>query len=142
VVIERPHSAAVRDVATLINDVKTLRPSSVGIIGGVAHVVRCRRAGENLNLFVKSFAMIKRCSSVFGLRVSRRHPFLEIGFHLPLVGGMRFADVDSQKIGVLFIVVVNLDHVAYLATERRSSKAAENQHERSITRSFADMKIG
>jgi len=43
---------------------------------------------------------------------------------------MRFADVDGQKIDVILVVVIELNDIANLATERRSSKAAENQHQR------------
>jgi hypothetical protein len=46
---------------------------------------------------------------------------------------MRFAHVDGQKIGVIFVVVENLDDVADLATKRRSSIAAENNHQRAAT---------
>jgi len=58
-------SAAVGDVAALVNDVNAFGPGSVRVIGGVAHVVDSEGQG-NLNLFVKSFAMITRCCSVFG----------------------------------------------------------------------------
>jgi hypothetical protein len=41
---------------------------------------------------------------------------------------MRFANVDGQKIHAVFVVVVNLNDVANLAAERRSSKTSEHQH--------------
>jgi hypothetical protein len=47
---------------------------------------------------------------------------------LPFVGRMRFAHVNGQKIGVILIVIEDLHDVADLATERRSSEAAENDH--------------
>lgn len=53
---------------------------------------------------------------------------------------MSFTHIDCQKIGVIFIVVVELNDVANLATERRSSKAAENEHERFASRALANMK--
>ena len=53
---------------------------------------------------------------------------------------MRFADVDGEEIRVIFIVVENLYDVADLATEGRSSKAAENQDERFTGGAFANMK--
>jgi hypothetical protein len=40
---------------------------------------------------------------------------------------MGLADVDGQEIGTVFVVVVDLRDVADLATEGRSSKAAEDQ---------------
>jgi hypothetical protein len=39
---------------------------------------------------------------------------------------MRFANVDGEEIGVIFVIVIELNDVANLATERRSSKAAEH----------------
>ena len=55
---------------------------------------------------------------------------------------MRFANVDGQKIGVLFVILVNLNDVADLATERRSSKASKDQHERTIAGALANVKAG
>src|SRR6266852_776795 len=52
---------------------------------------------------------------------------------------MRFAHVDGQEIGVVLIVVVNLHDVANLATEGRSSKAAENENKRPAGGTFADV---
>jgi hypothetical protein len=53
---------------------------------------------------------------------------------------MRFANVDGQKIGVVFVVVVDLDDVANLATKRRSGETAEDENERFAAGAFADMK--
>jgi hypothetical protein len=39
---------------------------------------------------------------------------------------MRFADVDGEKIGAVFVIVVDFDEVNYLAAEGRSGVAAEN----------------
>lgn len=41
---------------------------------------------------------------------------------------MRFAHVDGQEVGVIFVIVINLNDVADLATKRGSSVAAENDH--------------
>jgi hypothetical protein len=138
VVVERPHSAAVSDVAALINDVKTLRPGSVGIIRGVAHVVDTEWQGklESLRKIIRDDqALLQR----FWLRVADVIFFFQVGFHLPFVGGMSLTNVNRQKIGVLFIILVNLNDVADLATEGRSSKATEDQHERPVMRPFTDM---
>jgi hypothetical protein len=127
IVIERAHSAAVSDSPTLINDVKTLRPGGVGIIGGVAHVVDAERKGklESLRKIIgDDQALFQR----FRLRVADVILFLQVGFHLPFVGGMRFANVNRQEIGVLFIIFVNLNDVADLATERWSGKTPEDQY--------------
>jgi hypothetical protein len=58
---------------------------------------------------------------------------------LPFVGRMRFANVDGQKIGAILVVVEDLHDVADLATEGRSSKAAEDKDERLAASTFADV---
>jgi len=54
---------------------------------------------------------------------------------------MGFANIYGQKIGTLFIVVVDLDDVANLAAEGRSSKTPEDQHERTVVCSFANVEM-
>jgi hypothetical protein len=51
-----------------------------------------------------------------------------------------FANVDGEEIGAVFIVVVDLRDVTDLATERRSSEAAEDEDERFAVGAFADVK--
>ena len=63
-----------------------------------------------------------------------------VGLHLPFVGGVRFAHVDGQKIGVILKVIENLYDVADLATEWRSSEAAKNDDQRFRSGTFANMK--
>ena len=53
---------------------------------------------------------------------------------------MRFANVHGQKIDVVLIVVVNLNDVANLATEGRSSEAAEDENEWLAVGAFANVK--
>ena len=126
-VIERSNSAAIRNAAALINNVKALGPSGISVIGGVAHVVDAegQRKLESLRKIIRDRqALLQR----FRLRVADVIFIFKIGFHLPFVGGMRFAHVDGQKIGVLLIVLVNLNDVADLAAKGRSSKAPENEN--------------
>jgi len=54
---------------------------------------------------------------------------------------MRFANVDGQKIGVVFVVVVDLDDVANLATKRRSGETAEDENERFARGAFANVEM-
>jgi hypothetical protein len=63
-----------------------------------------------------------------------------VGLHLPFVLRMSFANVNSQKIGAVFIVIVNFDEISNLAAERRSSIAAENQHQRALADAFVKIK--
>ena len=57
---------------------------------------------------------------------------------MPFIGRVRFANVDGQKIGVIFIVVIDLNNVANLATEGRSSEAAKDKNERLARGTFTN----
>jgi len=52
---------------------------------------------------------------------------------------MRFADVNGQKIGALFVILENLNDVANLAAKWRSCKTSEHQHQRTLMSSFANV---
>jgi len=52
---------------------------------------------------------------------------------------MRFADVNGQKIGVVFVVFEDLLNVTNLATERGSRKTPENQNQRPAFGALANM---
>jgi len=53
---------------------------------------------------------------------------------------MRFAHVNGEEVGVLFIVFVNLRDVANLAAKWWSGKTAEYQNERFSASAFANVK--
>jgi len=53
---------------------------------------------------------------------------------------MRLAHVHGEKIGVFFVIVINLNDVGYLPTEGGSSKTAKHQHERPPGSFLANMK--
>jgi hypothetical protein len=52
-----------------------------------------------------------------------------------------FTDINSQKVGVLLVIVVNLHHVTDVAAEGRSSVAAEDDDERAGAGAFANMEM-
>jgi hypothetical protein len=52
---------------------------------------------------------------------------------------MGFANVDGQKSNVVLVIVVELRNVANLATEGRSSKAAEDEDKRPASGPFANV---
>jgi hypothetical protein len=54
---------------------------------------------------------------------------------------MGLANVNGQEIGVVFVIVIELNDVANLATKWRSSEAAKNEDERATGRFFTDMEI-
>ena len=53
---------------------------------------------------------------------------------------MRFANIDGQEAGMLFVVVEDLDDVADLATEWRSGETSEDYDERFCASAFAYVK--
>ena len=108
-IIKRSHSAAIRDMAILANNVNPLGPRRISIIRRVIYVIDSKRQGivETLDEIAGDrHALFQR----FWLRVT--NVILDVRFHLPLVSGMRFAHVDRQKIRVIFVIVVNLRDIA------------------------------
>ena len=138
VIVEWAHPAGVRDFALLIDDVNALGPSGVSVVCGVGHVVDA----EGQRVFLPLDEIIGDGDALLeGSRLRVADILFHVGFHLPLVGRMRFAHVDGQEIGVVFVIVVNPDDVADLATKWRSSVTAENDHQRAATDAFADVEL-
>ena len=136
--MERAHAAAVRDAAGFVDDVEAFGPGGVGIVGGVVDVVDAERDGvmESLDEIVRdSYALSE------SFRLSIANVILHVGLHLPLVGRVGFTYIHGQKIGVSFVVVVNLHHVTDVAAEGRSSVAAENHNKRTGASAFANVKV-
>jgi len=138
IVAERAHAAAVGDAGRFVNDVKALGPGGVGVVGSVGHVVDAERE-RKLETFGEIITNGEALLESRGLGVA--DVFLEVGLHLPFVGGVRFTNIDSQKIGVLLVIVEDLDDVADLATEGRSSKTTEDEDEWFGAGAFANMKV-
>jgi hypothetical protein len=53
---------------------------------------------------------------------------------------MSLANIDSEEIDVILVIVIELNDVANLATERRSSETAEDEDERTASGFFANVK--
>jgi hypothetical protein len=124
IIFEWAHAPAIGDESGFIHDVKTFRPRGIEVIDCIGHVINAKgkRIVVSLGKIVgDGQALLHR----LGLDVA--NIFLDVRLHLPFVGGMRFADIDGQKIGMGFVVVEDLYDVTDLATERRSSKAAEDE---------------
>ncbi len=136
--MKRSHAAPICNAAGFVDDVETLGPCGVGVIGGVVDVVDSEGDGV-----VEAFDEIVR--DRYSLRESFRlgvaDVILHVGLHLPLVGRMRFTYIHGQKIGVIFVVVVNLHHVTDVAAEGRSSVAAEDDDKRASASAFANMEM-
>jgi len=138
IVVEWAHSAAIGDAAGFVDDVEPFGPSRVGVIGRVVDVVdaECDGIVEAFGEVVGDGYALSKC---FGLGVA--NVVFHVGLHLPLVGGMGFAHVDCQEVGVVFVVVVNLHHVTDVAAEGRSSEAAEDDDERAAAAAFAYVEV-
>jgi hypothetical protein len=109
------------------------------MVGDVAHRIHAQRQRkfEALGEIVgDGEALAER----FRLRVT--DILVNVALLLPFVLRMRFADVDGEKIGAVFVIVVELDEVNYLAAERRSGVAAEDEDERAMADVVADAEGG
>jgi hypothetical protein len=136
IVVERAHSAAIGDAAGFVDHVEPFGPGGVGVIGGVVDVVDAEGDGivEAFGEVVGDGYALSEC-----FRLGVANVVFHVGLHLPLVGGMGFAHVDGQEVGVILIVVVNLHHVTDVAAEGRSSEAAEDDDERAAAGAFANV---
>ena len=136
--MEGAHASAVGDAAGFVYDVEALGPSGVCVVGGVVDVVDAEGDGV-----LEAFDEIVGDGDALGksLRLGVADIIFHIGFHLPFVRGVGFADVDGEEIGVLFVVVVNLHHVTDVAAEGRSSVAAEDDYEGASAGAFADVEV-
>ena len=137
VIFERAIAAAICDLAIFINDVEAFRPCGIGVVGGVIHVIDAEGNGI-LVTFRKIVGDGQAVREIPRLRVA--NIVFDVGFHLPLVCGMGFANVYGQKISVILVIIENAHDVADLATKRRSGEAAENQDQRPGASSFANVK--
>jgi hypothetical protein len=136
--MERPHAATVRDAARFVDDVEAFGPGGVGVVGGVVDVVDAEGDGvvEALDEIVGDCYALRE-----GFRLGVADVILHVGLHLPLVGRMGFTYIHGQKVGVIFVVVVNLHHVTDVAAEGWSSVTAENDDERASARAFANVEM-
>lgn len=138
IVFERPVASFVGNSAGFIHDVQAFRPGGVKVIHGVGHIVHAE--GNRIVVALREIvgdgeALLDR----FWLHVT--NIFLDVGFHLPLVSRVRFANVDGQEICVVFVVVEELYYVAHLATEGWSSKAAKDKDQRLPIDALANLKM-
>jgi hypothetical protein len=138
IVREGSHAAAIGDATGFVDYVEALGPRGIGVVGGVIDVVDAEGdwVVETLDEIVRDGYALRQ-----SFRLGVTHVVLHVGFHLPLVGRMGFADVDSQEIGVIFVIVVNLHHVTDVAAKRRSSVAAKNDYKRASAGAFANMEM-
>ena len=138
IVMERSHAATIGDAARFVDDVEAFGPRRISVVGGVIDVVDAEgnRVVEPLDEIVRDGYALSQ-----SLRLGITDIVLHVGSHLPLIGGMSFAHVDGQEVGVILIVIVNLHHVTDVAAKRRSSVAAEYDDERASAGAFANVEM-
>jgi hypothetical protein len=125
-IVERAHATGIGDVPVLVDHVQALGPSGISVVRDVAHVIdpKWHRVVKSLHEVIGDGNSLGQ-----GLRLRVADVVFHVGLRLPFVGGVRFADVDGQEVGVVLVIVVDLDDVADLATEGRSSVAAEDDNQ-------------
>ncbi len=122
-IVEGAEPAAISDFPRFIDDVDALGPPSIREICGIAHVVDAKRKREvepPREIVGDGYALRQR------LRLRVANTLVHVGLHLPFVLRVRLADVNGQKLGAVFVIVVEIYEVAYLAAERRSGVTSEN----------------
>lgn len=138
IVLEGTVAAFVGDAPVLVDHVEAFWPGGVRAFGGVVHVIDAEGHGEFVALD-EIVGDVDALLEIFGLRVA--DVVFQVGFHLPLIGGMGLADVDGEEVGVVLVVVIDLRDVADLATEGGSSEAAEDEHERFVAGALAEVEM-
>jgi len=135
-IVKGSKSATVHNRARFIDDVNPLRPSAIGQVRCLLHVVYAdrQRKVEALDEIVgDGDALDQR------LRLRVTNAFFHVAFHLPFILRMGFAYIDGQKVCLRFVIVVKIYEVAYLAPEWRSGVASENEDERTLPHAIAQM---
>ena len=77
-----------------------------------------------------------------GVRLGVADALIHVGFHLPFIERMSFADIDGEEVGAVLVIVIESDEVAYLAAEGRSGVTSEHQDQRAPADPFAQVKGG
>lgn len=138
-IVERAQASAIYDFSGLIDDVEAFRPCRIGVIGNVVHVVHGKGQGkmEALDEVVGDGDSLRE-----GVRLGVADALIDVGFHLPFIEGMSFADIDGEEVGAVLVIVIERDEVAYLAAEGRSGVTSEHQDQRAPADPFAQVKGG
>ena len=138
-IIERAKSASISDFSRFIDDVNPFGPTSVREIRRIVHVVHAQRKREVEPPceIVGNRHALRQC-----LRLGIANTLVHVGFHLPFVLRVRLANINRQKLGAVFVIVVEVYEVAYLAAERWSGVASENENERLLSDSIAEVEYG
>jgi hypothetical protein len=133
-IVERAQASAINDFPGFVNNVEAFRPCCIGVIGNVVHVVHGKRQGkmETLDEVVGDGDSLRE-----GMRLGVANVLIHVGLHLPFIERMSLADIDGEEIGAVLVIVIERDEVAYLAAERRSGVASEDQDQWALADPFA-----
>jgi len=136
-IVEWPKPAAISNFPRFVDNVDALGPSAIGEIGRIAHVVHAerKREVESTREIIGNGHTLRQ-----GLRLRVANTLVHVGFHLPFVLRVCLANIHGQKLGAIFVIVVQIYEVAYLAAERRSGVASENENKRLLADAIAQMK--
>ena len=111
----------------LINQINPVRPSRVGLLGGVPELIQhCRELDSQL-AHARSG---DESALIFILGAGEDDLVFDIALHLPNVARMRLGDVHHQERNLALILIVELVEGGNLPPEGWSSVAAENHHHR------------
>jgi hypothetical protein len=122
-IVKRSQSASIGYFPGFLDDVNALGPTSVSQVCRFVHVIHAdgQREMKALDEIVgDGDALSER------LRLGIANAFVHVAFHLPFVLRMRFANINGQEVRLRFVIVIEIDEVAYLAAEGRSGIAAED----------------
>ena len=110
-----------------VDQVDALRPSRVSAFGLVVESIDYRR---KLDAQLADAGSRDLAAFLIIFRTCEKDFVLEVALRLPDIGGMRLCDVDNQERDLLPVLIVELVERGNLPPERRSSIAAEKQHDR------------
>jgi hypothetical protein len=124
---KRPGLALVKHTPATVDEVNAIRPSRIGTLGGVTELVEHRRK------FDSKFAHTgvgDKATLVFVPGTGEDDFVLDVALHLPHVAGVRFENVDDEEGDAVAVLIGELVEGGNLPPERRSSVAAEDEHNR------------
>lgn len=119
--------AFVRHAAGGVDQIKSIWPRRVCLLGGVAKFVE---HGGNVDSQLAHTRAGDETAFVFTPRAGEDDVVLNIALHLPDIARMRLGDVDHQERDLLSVLLIELVEGRNLPPKRRSSVASKYEHHR------------
>ena len=114
------------DVLARVDQINAIRPTGVGLLGGIAELVK---HGGKLDAKLANARAGNQRAFFFVLGTGKDDVVANVAFHLPNVAGMGFKNVDDKKSDLAAVLIVELVEGRSLPPEGRSSVASEDQHD-------------